>query len=294
MNPNRSFRDNVLRAVALIGLLLVLILGAWGIILLAFNLPTIAGNVGGSIIALFNPSATTSPAAVATSTTTVVTTTPPPSQTIINNPPPQQTYTPPPAQNTYVPAPKPVVQLWGNPDLSVRIISATPAYSNNYGGTTRMNVTFEITNIGTNVARAGWNFSATLPVGYTYTYNSPTQRALNPGDKIVYTLGFDHAYNPQYNNQYPYQQNQYQPYPTYTGNPNYYTSCYTYNGYQNVPAQCDNNGNVVNNTTYPYNTNQYPYGYSNSSDYVTITIDPWNRVYENNRANNTATIAIPN
>ena len=42
-----------LRTVAIVGLIAVLVLGAWGIILLAFNLPTIFSNVGSSISALF-------------------------------------------------------------------------------------------------------------------------------------------------------------------------------------------------------------------------------------------------
>ncbi len=58
-DTNSGFKDNVVRAVALIGLLLVLLLGAWGIVLLAFNLPTIAGTVGNSIVGLFNPANTT-------------------------------------------------------------------------------------------------------------------------------------------------------------------------------------------------------------------------------------------
>jgi hypothetical protein len=59
MDSKRSFTDSVIRIAALIGLLLVLLLGAWGIILLAFNLPTIAKNVGTSIVSLFQYSPTT-------------------------------------------------------------------------------------------------------------------------------------------------------------------------------------------------------------------------------------------
>ena len=44
-----TFRENVLRVVAVIGLLAVLLLGAWGIIQIAFALPTFFGNLGGAI-----------------------------------------------------------------------------------------------------------------------------------------------------------------------------------------------------------------------------------------------------
>jgi len=49
-----TFWDNVLRVVAVIGLLAVLLLGAWGIIQLAFVLPSFFGDLGGNISSLFN------------------------------------------------------------------------------------------------------------------------------------------------------------------------------------------------------------------------------------------------
>lgn len=54
-------------------------------------------------------------------------------------------------------------------------------------------VTFVIKNVGTNVAAAGWRFTAAIPTQNAYVFTSPTQPALNPGDSIEYTLGFDQA-----------------------------------------------------------------------------------------------------
>jgi hypothetical protein len=45
MSTQNSFRDQVLRVVAVIGLIAVLLLGAWGIIQIAFNLPSFFGNI---------------------------------------------------------------------------------------------------------------------------------------------------------------------------------------------------------------------------------------------------------
>jgi hypothetical protein len=45
MSTQPSFRDQVLRVVAVVGLIAVLLLGAWGIIQIAFNLPSFFGNI---------------------------------------------------------------------------------------------------------------------------------------------------------------------------------------------------------------------------------------------------------
>ncbi|MDQ5955475.1 MAG: hypothetical protein QG621_478 [Patescibacteria group bacterium] len=84
--------------------------------------------------------------------------------------------------------------LYGNPDLVARIISARPVGD-------RYSVQFEISNVGTNVTPYGWEFTANLPLTPAYTYASHPQQKLYPGDKIVYTLGFDApTYNYYYNN----------------------------------------------------------------------------------------------
>ncbi|HVV15304.1 MAG TPA: hypothetical protein VHD55_02830 [Candidatus Paceibacterota bacterium] len=57
MHEKKTFRDTFLRVVALLGVILVLLLGAWGIILLAFNLSSIVGGVGSSLTSLMTGTA---------------------------------------------------------------------------------------------------------------------------------------------------------------------------------------------------------------------------------------------
>ncbi|TSC69292.1 MAG: hypothetical protein G01um101456_256 [Parcubacteria group bacterium Gr01-1014_56] len=279
MDTKTSFKDSSVRLIALLGLLLVLLLGAWGIILLAFNLPSIAQSVGGSIVSLFKYSP--APAASEPTTSNPAATTQP------TTPAPKPTsggsYTP---TATYVPA-NSTANLYGYADLAVRILSIN-SLSSSQG---RVALQFEITNIGSNVAPAGWMFTANLPVGYAYTYSSPAQQALYPGDKIVYTLGFNSARQNQYCTlQYPNYNCPPQPYQQQYQGYQYQNTCYRYDGYQNLPVPCtDSDGYGYNN----YNDN-YNYGYNyNSNNLVTITADPTNRVFDLNRSNNTASIQSP-
>lgn len=161
--------------------------------------------------------------------------------------------------------------LFGQPDLMVSIGSISQTSAGRYSAT------FTVQNVGTNVAPAGWTFNASLPTSPTYNYNSQTQQALYPGDKIVYTLGFTmqnnyYGYN-NYSYTYPY---------TYT-NCNY-TNNYTYNGaytYPGVSYTCPANSSVYNYQTY--------LGYQAPSyGAVQVTVDPSNYIYENNEGNNTA------
>ena len=87
--------------------------------------------------------------------------------------------------------------LYGLADFSAQILSVTP--SNIAYGQTHYTAQFVIQNIGSNATPANWAFDAIIPLNPAYTYHSPMQRALYPGDKIVYTLGFDIPLN---NNQY--------------------------------------------------------------------------------------------
>lgn len=87
---------------------------------------------------------------------------------------------------TYVPSGR-TQNLYGAPDLAVQIVSApTQAQIGS-----RISLQFVVTNIGTNVAPAGWTFNAVLPYQPIYVYPSGGQQKLYPGDKIVYTLGYD-------------------------------------------------------------------------------------------------------
>ncbi|MDB5224563.1 MAG: hypothetical protein JWO43_185 [Candidatus Adlerbacteria bacterium] len=363
---NNSFKDSFLRAIAVIGLIAVLILGAWGIIQIAFNLPGFLSNTGGAISSIFSrkpavvketttvtlPQTTNSgePFAIAwkhqngtstnytyavsyacapglsvkaptptgefkavpcatpfnytnatanlqltatatttsqiaasfavasinlatgavtsigTSTITVLptrnatTTTIKPATTTAK---PATTSSKP--STTVVTTNRRVSNPNGNPDLAIQILSLTPV------GNGLDQVQFQISNSGDKTAVSGWNFVATLPVGYAYQYVSNPQQALYPGDRIVYTLTFSHSSTQAQYNQY---NGQYQNPGCTTGTyPYTYQNCYSYtSGY---------------NYTGTNNTAQAGY------DQVVITVDPSNMVWETSEANNTASVSVP-
>ena len=85
------------------------------------------------------------------------------------------------------PAPTPVPMPNGQPDLSVHITSATPFMPG-----TVAEVHFEVRNVGTG-SSGSWYFTAQLPTAAAYTYTSPSQKNLNPGDWIALTLRFDNV-----------------------------------------------------------------------------------------------------
>lgn len=313
MEQNTGFKEVFLRLVAIVGLIAVLVLGAWGIILLAFNL---VGIFSGTVHLgdLFKGSETAT-------TTAVVITQDNSSGTTASGNTGSNTASKPAATQSgnttavYTAAPR-TTDLYGYADLAVTITSVTSLSS--YQG--RTVVQFTVSNIGTNVARSGWSFNAQLPLNPAYTYQSAQQQALYPGDKIAYTLTYDDPNFYSYNNNYQTCTQQY-PYTCYNNgsyyNPNYnynqypynYSNsgtCYTFNGYQNVAGPCpltyDSNGNPIYannqygyNYNYPYNQNynyynlsaqagQYGYTYRT----VTINLDPQNWVPESSEFNNTA------
>ena len=142
---------------------------------------------------------------------------------------------------------------------------------------------FEIVNTGTNIAAGGWTFNAQLPINGLpgqggYTFASQPQRALYPGDKIVYTLGYDNPYQNgyaggcSYNCGTPYNNGGY----GYTGQSSYTApGGYTCNGYGpcNVP-------------------NSYPSTIYQNGGVVTIIADPYNYLIELTKQNNTATYPV--
>ena len=382
--PKPSLREAFLRIIAVLGLVAVLLLGAWGIIQLAVALPNVFGSIGGSVASLFGATTAESvtvsvpqstapdqpltlswthqnqtgqyaysytisyacqnglsikaplptgsyqtvacntpfnfvnatehmivvpsisgsqsvPLTLSVSATNLstgaitasgsattqvtsgaaVTTTQPAANTGSPKTTPVQTAKP--TTTTYYPAAtRPA--LYGLPDLAVQIIGVT---SNG----AQAQVQFAIVNNGTNVAASGWTFNAQLPVSGGYTFVSQPQQALYPGDKIVYTLGFNNSGN------YPSNQNPY----TYNNGWGYTASGYTAGtytcniygpcqvpGYQNLypygsPYQYGYNG-------YSYSTPGYSYNYGGGT--VTITVDPYNLLPDLNRANNTANVLV--
>jgi hypothetical protein len=276
MATNTTFRENLLRVIAVIGLIAILLLGAWGIIQLAFYLPTFFGNFGKAkeAMSVSVPAQSTSDKAFdlswkhaggtgeysyavsyscadglafaapvptgayqlvkcdtpfdyvsatssmpiipvlaegvrqasttitvsatkladgtvsvkASGKTTVAASTTPATAPAATKP--AATATKPASgakpSTTYVPSGR-TQNLYGAPDLAVQIVSApTQAQIGS-----RISLQFVITNIGTNVAAAGWTFNAVLPYQPIYVYPSGGQQMLYPGDKIVYTLGYD-------------------------------------------------------------------------------------------------------
>lgn len=278
MATHTTFRENLLRVIAVIGLIAILLLGAWGIIRLAFYLPTFFSNFGKAreTLSVSVPGQSTSDKpftlswkhsgktgeysyaasyscveglafaapvptgayqlvpcdtqfnyinatstmplipvlekdiAKATTTLTVAATrlsdgtvtkkatgmttvsasttpaTPTPAAPAKPAATPKPTTTTTKPTTTYVPSGR-TTNLYGAADLAVQILTApasAPAGS-------RVTLQFVVTNIGTNVAPAGWMFNAILPYTPTYVYPSGGQQMLYPGDKIVYTLGYD-------------------------------------------------------------------------------------------------------
>lgn len=277
-----------LRGLAILGLIAILLLGAWGIIQIAVNLPGFLGGIGSSTRSVFVRKE---------STTTTTTSAPAPMTTTAPAAPAQTTKSQSGAAGatagtTYVSAKK-SLSLWGSPDLAVRILSTSPG--------TRASVQFEVRNDGTNVAPAGWSFNANLPVGYSYTYTAGSQQALYPGDKIVYTLSFDAPYSPyqygqyqygnQYNYNYPYDYNYNYPYGSNYGCG--YVTEYIYNGYYNYPTQKYKCGYGQNFSSYNYQYGSQYGGYPQQYGWtVTISVDPYNAVYELNEGNNTTSTSI--
>jgi hypothetical protein len=190
-NEKLSIKDMFLRGIAILGLIALLFLGAWGIIQIAVAIPSFLAGVGSGITSIFHRDGTvtttnnTNTYQAATSTT--ATSQPSGTQSGYDSQKGDAqkgaTYSTGSQRNYY-----------GLPDLSIRLVSAQ-----RFGN--RATVQFDIINGGTNVARAGWSFNYSLPLPGYQLINSGAQRALNPGDHILYTLTFDLSQNGySYNN----------------------------------------------------------------------------------------------
>lgn len=258
-----TLKDRALQAIAILGLIALLLLGAWGIIQIAFTLYGFLGNSAPSSLS------TTSKTEQVVTTSANANTTTQPAQNLSTGSGEPRKASPSAggSASSYVPAKAAARTLYGAPDLSVSIGSVT-----NLGGG-RYSAQFTIQNVGTNATPYGWTFNASLPTSPTYTYASNQQQALNPGDKVVYTLGFSNVESGYSYNYYGY--NTY-PYPANCG----YTANYTYNGVYSYPGAsytCNTNNNYNGNTYYNY-----------GSKIVTVSVDPYNYIGESSEANNTA------
>lgn len=244
---NTGVKDMFLRGIAVLGLIAVLLLGAWGIIQIAVNLPGFLGGVGGSVSSVFNRQSTTTSVVVNRSATTTATSSPTKSTTSKG------------ASSTYV-ASGVRQNLYGAPDLAVRIISVVPVWDG------RTNVTFEVSNYGTNVAPAGWSFVAELPIAGNYPYSSVGQAALYPGDRIVYTLGFD-SYDYGYNYGYDYDYH------------NYEDDCEWDDDEEEW--NCDDNDRNRRHDDYRYENGRF-----------SVSVDPYGQIFELNEFNNLVSLSI--
>ncbi len=94
----------------------------------------------------------------------------------------------------------------GEPDLAVRVLgyglvnTKTGVFTKedeipqDLPSGKRAAIQFEVINLGTKES-GKWEFEAELPTSPAYTYHSDKQQTLFPGDKIVYTIGFDRVRN---------------------------------------------------------------------------------------------------
>src|SRR3989344_6076788 len=146
MTTKHTFQENFMRVVAVIGLIAVLLLGAWGIIQLAFFIPTFLGNIGGSLTAKNEAPKTTATTTVTTVKTAVVTETTKP---VVKTPAVKS-----PASTKYVASPKPRAALYGYPDLAVLIINAPTSVRAGQ----QVSLQFIIENTGPNAVPANWYF----------------------------------------------------------------------------------------------------------------------------------------
>ncbi|MBC7836167.1 hypothetical protein H7X87_00095 [Acetobacteraceae bacterium] len=284
---NSGVRDTFLRTVAVLGLLAVLILGAWGIILLASYLPTVfyadtneeIDSSDNSVVVIPDDSEpTVVPIQPSTPTRPIYT---------------QPTYTNQPSA-TYVAAPQRAA-LYGSPDLGVYINSVAPQGN-------RISMQFTVQNVGTNIASGGWMFNALLPwYPNSYTYASPSQQALYPGDKIVYTLSFD-RYNGSYRSSSNdrYEEEKYDDCDDNDSREDWHQNDWL-DWYDEYVDDSDDYEDWERNDWEDWYYDDYCDDYDDRNDdddyrsineRVSVTADPQGRVYESNRSNNTANASI--
>lgn len=347
MTIKNTFKEHVLRIIAVIGLIAVLLLGAWGIIQLAFFIPTFLSSLAGGVakpaakemvlvsvpssvtanqpftlswshtdgngqysyavsyscadglsvkaplptgalqsvpcntpfnytgavsqmaLTAANTATTKTPVSFAVSATKLssgaVTATGSANTIVAAAPAPVKTAAKPAAAK-YVANTQPRAALFGSPDLQVRVVSNLTA---GVRAGSQVSLQFIVENVGTNVAPKNWIFTASLPYSPAYTYQSPSQPALYPGDKVVYTLGYiaTPAVNQVCTQQYPN------------------TNCTTVTN----PAAGWTYGADPSGWMFAGSYNQN-YGYGQTSS-ASVTVDPYNLVRESNESNNTAGVS---
>jgi hypothetical protein len=212
--PPRAAAKNGLAIVGFVALVLV---GMWLAIYSARFVPTAVSRLGAAAVYLGSvftppsaPTLTVIPTASTTlpfdgaTTTSATTSAPATSNTTPTKPTPSYS-APKPGQETstttQISGATRTGALYGLPDLAVTIdqvgyLATTSAESFIASSTvphgSRPAIVFTVRNVGTNVSSV-WNFTAQIPTQTAYVYTAPNQQALNPGDSIQFTLGFDQA-----------------------------------------------------------------------------------------------------
>ncbi len=210
-----SPRSAAATGLAVVGFVALVGLGMWLAVYSTRYVPTVVNGAGAAAVYLgsvFNrstatlsvvptPTASSTISSTNTATSTVATSTvatPAPVKPVVSAPTPgeKKTSTYPINGTAAVSTP-----LSGLPDFIVVIKGvgylATSSADSFIASSTvptgsRPAVSFTIKNVGGNASGA-WRFSASIPTQTAYIFQSPPQQALNPGDSIDYTLGFDQA-----------------------------------------------------------------------------------------------------
>lgn len=202
-------RQTAVNSLAIVGFVCLLAIGVWGAVYSSRYVPNIVGKLGTAAVyvgSIFSPAeepsiATTTPSGPTTidfgsATSTATTTVAKPAATTT----PKRT-APAPTYRAVWATTTPT--YYGYPDLAVSALAIGYLNSNSIDSFVvsptvpdgkRPAVKFSVKNIGTNVTGT-WNFNATLPTTNGGNYTSESQRSLNPGDSVDFTLGFDRADN---------------------------------------------------------------------------------------------------
>jgi len=325
-----TYKDTLLRAIAIIGLVAIIVLGAWGVIELTFNLPGFLGGIGGEFSSFFSHPAKQGPESVTVTLPQFVYTDEPFTAAWVHINPANQNYSYTLSYSCTnglsIKAPTPTGTLVAVPcNTPFDYVSATSSMAlvPSVVGTAQLSTTITVSAISLtdgSVTAVGTSSVVVLPprnvkpVGTTTTTKpapkTVTKKVILSSTRYTHLSGLpDLAVNiislvPQGNNFYSVQfviQN--------TGT-NVMQQGWLFSAalpvgmpytYYSQPQQALFPGDKIvytltfstnTNTGYQYQ-NQYPYGYTYGTNTVTIIADPSNLRAESNKGNNTATAPLP-
>ncbi len=200
-----SIKVGVLRALTILGALTIIYIGGYLLIQGVKRLPEVRTYLASVFLSSKEVRATSTPSIIGTTTVTHTGGT----TTSTTTKPSTGTYTPPIATspipgitttNVYPGTTGAIVSNPnGKPDLAVVMLSygilnkTTDVYTATTSPVNRVDriaVRFEVINKGDKTSPS-WRFNGILPTNPARTFNSDEQPVINPGDKIVYTLGFE-------------------------------------------------------------------------------------------------------